>query len=363
MQITKLSLYNFRNFTEVQEISIPSDSLLVAAAPNTIGKTNFLEALAMLVRGKSWRASQKECVKWGADSFIVRGEIKRGVGLASVAVRYHSPTKKLRFEEDGVPISPVTFYAQYPFVLFVAEDTFIFSRSPAGRRNLMNAALVSHPTYVSALVQYQRTLKQRNASLRSAGSANDILMWTELLAEHAAVIWKYRQQLADFINTHLSANYALISGDDQKLTATLERGVEDDTAYTDILTKSFSLEQRYGYTLYGPHRDDLLVMTSGKSLPSAFSQGQMRGVIIALKFCLHRYLTNITGEYPLLLLDEVLSELDQGRQEKLLNNLPAGQVLLTCTEVPEVLRGREKVHLLHLESIIANSMPEKAKVS
>src|SRR5688572_18239677 len=118
MYIKQLALTNFRNFTDVDEIIFPENSFLVAAAPNATGKTNFLEALTMLLRGKSFRASNEECVRWGADSFVVRGEVVSNSGQAHIAVRYYTPTHKLRIEENGIPASPVTFFSHYPYILF-----------------------------------------------------------------------------------------------------------------------------------------------------------------------------------------------------------------------------------------------------
>ncbi|MCH8748634.1 hypothetical protein IH781_02690, partial [Patescibacteria group bacterium] len=165
MNITSLTLHNFRNFWQSPEIDLPRGALLVAAAPNATGKTNFLESLVVLLRGKSWRGATEDCVRWGQESFTVRGEVEHGGIKSQLAVRYHRPTKKLRIEEDGSPASPITFFSHYPFILFLPEDSFLFAGGPALRRNFLNQTLVCSPAYVSALVQYQRALRQRNAAL------------------------------------------------------------------------------------------------------------------------------------------------------------------------------------------------------
>lgn len=170
MYINQLSLHHFRNFEDVESVEFPDKALLVAAAPNATGKTNFLEAMVTLLRGKSWRANLAECVQWGADGFLLQGQMSYREGQANVAVRYHVPTKKVRIEEDGLPASLVTFYNRYPIVLFLPEDTFLFNRGPEQRRNFFNHTLVSLPSYLASLVQYQRALKQRNALLKQAGS-------------------------------------------------------------------------------------------------------------------------------------------------------------------------------------------------
>lgn len=289
---------------------------------------------------------------WGHDSFLVEGDITGDDEERRVAVRYHRPSRALRIEENGEPASPVTFFAHYPFVLFLPEDTFLFSRGPAGRRNFLNHILVTHPHYVSAIVQYQRVLKQRNAMLKKANTAADVSSWTELLSEHARTLWWHREQFADIAAEQLSEVYSRLSGERCRFAVQLARGVLGKGEFIADLTESFSYERRVGYTIYGPHRDDLIVSTDGRLVGVALSRGQLRSLTIALKIIAHRYLKQVTGEEPILLLDDVLSELDEERQRALLENLPKTQTLLTCTTLPTVLREREDVYLLDVRSIV-----------
>ncbi|MEX1997384.1 MAG: DNA replication and repair protein RecF [Candidatus Andersenbacteria bacterium] len=352
MYIKNLALTNFRNFTDVEEITFPENSFLVAAAPNATGKTNFLEAMTMLLRGKSFRASAEECVRWGEESFLVRGQVVSQAGEASIAVRYYLPSKKIRIEENSVPASPVTFFAHYPFVLFLPEDTFLFSRGPALRRNFLNHILLSAPTYLAALVQYHRALKQRNALLKTARSFADVEAWTQLLIEHSVMIWKQREGFVNYLNTHLSEVYTLFAGEECELQARLVMSSSSEQ-YPVNLQQSFTQEQRYGYTIHGPHRDDLEVTSKDRPLRAALSQGQLRSAVLALKITAWRFLSTTLQEQPLLLLDEALSELDHERQGRLLKNLPPAQTLLTCTTIPPILEQRDNVHLLDLRSIAA----------
>lgn len=355
MDIKWLSLTNFRNLKSGGEIELPSGGLLVAAAPNAVGKTNFLESVTVLLRGKSFRARIDECVGWGKDSFIVQGEIERGGEKSSVAVRYYHPLRKMRIEEDGVPASVVAFYSHYPFVLFLPEDTFLLSRGPAQRRNFLNHVLVCHPHYVAALVQYHRALRQRNASLKKAKSFNDVQAWTEILAEQAATVWQHRGNFISFINSRLSDMYGRLSGEKYLFEVEMAYGASATTGFMNELEKSFSHERSFGYTMYGPHRDDMVITTGGREAQAVLSRGQVRSLVIALKVLAHSYMGQITKEEPLLLLDDVLSELDNRRREALLENLPETQTLLTCTTVPRVLRARDDVYLLDLRSVIAKT--------
>lgn len=352
MNIKSISLYNFRNFVQVDAIEFTDQAVLVAAAPNATGKTNFLESIVMLLRARSWRANTEQCVRWGEKYFGLKSVINTGGADTAVSVKYHVPSKKLRVEENSAPASLVTFYSHYPLVLFLPEDVFMFSRGPAMRRNYFNQVLVCVPAYVSALVQYQRALKQRNSLLKQAQAAVEVNAWTDLVVEYGQVLWRHRENLVNFIAIHLNEVYARISGEVREFEVILSTSVPNTRDFKQALEGAFKIDQRYGYTTHGPHRDDLLITTEGRNLNAVLSQGQMRSLVMSLKLVAHQFITSITNETPLLLLDEALSELDNHRQEVLLQNLPESQILLTCTSVPAVLRQKSDVHLLDLRSII-----------
>lgn len=355
MDIKHLSMVHFRNLGQVEEIEFPPGGILVAAAPNAMGKTNFLESVAVLLRGRSWRTRIEECVAWGEDSFMLRGTVVGGDETRQIAVRYHRPARKLRVEEDGAPVSVVTFYAHYPLVLFLPEDTFLFSRGPSARRNFLNQALVTHPQYLSALVQYYRILKQRNRALKGAKGADQVRSWTELLGEQASVLWRHREGFVAVIDAQLTELYGRLSGEYCQFRARFVPGAERADDFVQELVAAFPQERHLGYTLYGPHRDDVIILAEGRPVRAALSGGQIRSLAIALKFIAHNYLTQISNEEPILLLDDVLSELDDRRQQALVKNLPATQIILTCTALPAALKERGDVYLLDLRSIIARA--------
>ncbi len=352
MNIEAISIDHFRNFKRVGELTFPEKALMVACAPNATGKTNFLESITVLLRGKSFRAPLEECVEWGYDHFIIQGRLRHKGGEGAVSIRYHTPSRKLRLEEDGVPASPVRFYSQYPFVLFLPEDTFIFTRSPALRRNFLNTTLATSPGYLSALVQYQRVLKQRNSALKQAGGPQDVSVWTDLLVEHAQVIWQHRQSLIDFFGQHLGGIYESLFGTSHPFVIQLIAGTPDITTFRQSLDQSWSQEKRYVYTLFGPHRDDFKITVDGKPIETVFSRGQLRGVVIALKVAIYRFLKQLTGDDPLILLDDVLSELDEARQQSLLDHLPATQILFTTTSIPASVQQRSDAFFLDLRSML-----------
>lgn len=351
MYLQSLSLASFRNFVRVEEVGFPAEQLCLVHAPNATGKTNFLESIFMLLRGKSWRAPAAECVQWGQDYFRITGQVVRGDGPAQLTVRYQSAQRLLRLEEAGAVVSLVTLYTRYPVVLFLPEDTFLFTRGPEGRRNFLNSVLVSSPQYLASLVQYHRTLRQRNSLLKQATSYAAVASWSTLLNDYAHTVWQQREALIAFIETHLSAVYAELTGEDRVFAVLLSRSGMPDTLL-DLLQTHFSTEQRAGYTLWGPHRDDIGITTQGRSVREVLSQGQMRSLVIALKMVSHTFLTHITGEQPIILLDEVLSELDEDRQRIFLTHLPATQIIMTATSLPSILHHRDDVSLLDLRTIL-----------
>lgn len=359
MKITTLSLINFRNFRQVDEIVFPPHQpLLVAAAPNATGKTNFLEAAHFLLRGKSWRATPADCVGWGESFFQIGAHLKTRRGDSFLSVRYDGQHKTVRFEQDEEPASIVKFYRDYPFVLFLPEDTFLFVRGPAGRRNFLNSALISSPPYLSSLVQYYRILRQRNAALKGARTPDDVMVWTNLLGSQAGVLWGQRQALVEFFNSHLSELYQQLSGQGANLVVELIMGMPaGSNDLPGALHDVWSQEQRYQYTMYGPHRDDVRVVYDDHVVKTALSRGQMRLLALALKILSWQYIKQTIGEEPLLLMDEVLSELDADKQHRLLACLPAGQTLLTCTALPAELQRRDNVYLLDLRRILQVEQP------
>lgn len=353
MRLQRLGVTNFRNLAAGSDISLPPRGLLVVAAPNAAGKTNFLESIVVLLRGRSFRARLEDCVAWGSDSFVLFGDVQ-GSETVRVAVRYHQGTRRLRVEQNGEPASLVPFYSRYPLVLFIPDDTFLFTRGPATRRSFLNQLLVGHTPYLSSLVQYHRVLRQRNIALKVGGRAGEVEAWTELLVEQAAVLWRHRETAVQFLATRVAESYASLTGERRAMTVRFMPGSQMPERFAGELAAQAAVEQRSGYTLTGPHRDDFMVLADGRPVVVALSRGQMRGLVLSLKVLMSQYLAQIAEEEPLLLLDDALSELDERRQVALLDSLPvAAQVFLTCTRLPRTVQRANEVYVLDLRELLA----------
>lgn len=362
MKLKTLRLHNFRNFSSAHEVIFPNEPLLVAAAPNATGKTNFLESLHVLLRGRSFRASLSDCVQWGETGFQVAGRINHGDIDSYVSTRYEATKGRLLIQEDEAPISPVTFYSHYPFVLFLPEDSFMFTRGPAMRRNFLNSILISSSPYLSALVQYQRVLKQRNAALKQAVSKEDVEAWTSYLIEYARVIWSARQAFVQFLQHNLRGLYKDFTNEDLPFVPSFIPGASKPESFAEILEEAWLYETKYHYTLYGPHRDDFEITVQGREVKTALSRGQLRSLVLALKVAGYMFMKQTIREEPLLLFDEVLSELDEPRQRAVLAHLPHTQILLTCTHLPSQLKRRDDVYMLALSDILQPPTTSKEPV-
>lgn len=352
MKVLSLSVHQFRNLNSHSPISIPEAPLIAILAPNASGKTNFLEALVMMLRGKSFRARNDECVEWGKDNFVVQGIVDYGQGKTSLSVQYYMSQKATRITEDNAPVSPVTFFGHYPLVLFLPEDAFLFSRGPVGRRNFINNSLASSNHYLASVVQYHRALRQRNAALKNAKHQAELASWTELVVEHARALWSHREVFATYLSSHVPNIYADIFHEQLKIEISFVPGASRIESFRELLDESWKYEQRYRYTLYGPHRDDIEVTVEGRDVSSSLSRGQMRGLAIACKVAAHSFIKQLLGHEPLLLFDEVLSELDPDRQRSLLEYIPAAQTIMTCSALPEGVRRASDVATIDVRSFV-----------
>jgi len=351
MNIRSFSAYQFRNFARIEPIAFPTAPLLVILAPNASGKTNFLEAIVVMLRGKSFRAQAAEMVMWGRDNFVVRGEVSHGDENSLLAIEYRAGVKNIRIEENNIPVSPVTFFGHFPFVLFLPEDTFLCNRGPGGRRNFINTSLSCSREYLASIVQYHRVLRQRNAALKNARTVEDIAVWTQLLVVHAMDVWAHRELFIAYLASHVPEIYKDLFSEKLDIVISFVPGASDIASFQELLFDAWQYERRYRYTMYGPHRDDIIVRVNGKLVQDVMSRGQLRGLVIAMKVAAYGYMKSLVGHDPLLLFDEVLSELDATRQKNLLAHLPATQTILTCTSIPEEVQKRSDVFVLDVRPL------------
>ncbi len=347
MELRELHLRNFRNYEEENLSFDPGVNLIVG--PNAQGKTNLLEAVAYLGSGKSFRAQkQRELIRFGADFADIEGKIfsqERDQTLRWVLFDGARPRqiwrngakKKTTAEISGVMST----------VLFCPEDLMVLKAGASARRKLGDSALCQlRPNYDAALAEYQRILDQKNRILKdhfeNPGVLEILPEYNQRLCQVGALLISYRARFYDSLGREAAKFHGSFSGGAEEFSLQYRTvsTVSDPFAPVSVLTEDLKshLESHYraeletATCLTGPHKDDFSVTLSGIDLKAYGSQGQTRTAAISLKLAQRELHRREFGEEPVLLLDDVLSELDPARQDFVLNQIKTGQVFITCCE-------------------------------
>ena len=350
MKINSVKLNNFRNISSMELHA--TDGVNVIYGENAQGKTNILEAIWLFTGCKSFRGSKDaEFIKFNEEiskinldfsdnvrnkkSEIIIGNKKKNVSLNGVSLRSSS-------ELIG------SFYA----VIFSPSHLSLIKDGPSGRRRFLDTALCQlKPSYAEHLAGYRRALLQRNALLKDlhlSPQLYDILdSWDDQLARYSASVISERLKYIEILSQYSKKIYAGISENKESFSVTYSRN--DITDINISVNDLYNLEREriknarkedvlYKTTTIGPHRDDLDIFINNVSARSFGSQGQQRSCALALKLGESEIIKKITGETPVALLDDVMSELDEKRQDYVLNHINDRQVFLTCCDPSQVLR-------------------------
>lgn len=333
MLLQSITLHNYRSFASASFEFGPDVSIIVG--PNASGKTNLLEAVSMLTGGSSFRVSDKDLVAHQSDWARIDGifsDTERTVKLQAGDAKI-----KKTFDIDGTVRSRLGFDYTIPTVLFEPDDMRIIYGSPERRRRFIDDVLgQSDHGYKTHLVRYQKLLRQRNALLKSPYySADQLFAWNIMLAKTAEELVVKRAGLIDHLNGHVTDIYNSIADrlDSVQLEYTTDTEVDN---YTQKLVKklenSVRLDRERGFTSHGPHRDDLQINVHNKPALLSASRGEARTLMLALKIMEVSLLEHVRGTRPLLLLDDVFSELDGTRRRLLTTFLRDKQSIITTTD-------------------------------
>lgn len=350
MQITRLWLTDYRSYHELELELAPG--LTAVVGPNGAGKTNLLEALGLLATLKSFRrAAVDSLVRRGAERAFVRAEGIRDerevlieLELAKGKTRAQVNRQRLRRTRDLLGAVRVT--------VFAPDDLALVKDGPALRREFLDDVLVALDPGADAVVRdLDRTLRQRNALLRQAhgrldeSAALTLDVWDAKLAATGEELTKRREDLIQSLLPLVDDSYTLLAGESTVLTGTYERSWSAPSL-AEALMVGRDDDVRRGVTRLGPHRDELTLRLGGLAGRSEASQGEQRTLALALRLSAHRLITERLGEPPLLLLDDVLSELDPDRAQALLSNLPPGQTVITsAAELPAATHIDQRLDL------------------
>lgn len=335
MVITKLKVNNFRNL-KFQTLDL-SSGLNIFIGANAQGKTNLLEVVHLCSLGKSARTDKdKEMINWNSDNAYVNCGFSSRYGQGSVEV-YLSKKEKKRIKINQVAITKIGELLGYIHCIYFSPDEIkVIKSSPNERRRLLDIDLCQlDKAYYYSLIRFNKILAQRNSLIKKGGELS-LDIWNRQLAHEGAFIVSKRKEFSSMLaqktlisHQHIAkgekfeVEYSTaIKGNDMK---------QLEASYIALLEDSFSKDINLGYTSTGCQRDDLIFVINGTDIRNYGSQGQQRSAALSLKLAELEIFKEATKEYPVLLLDDVLSELDKTRQQQLLNYNNDVQIIMTTT--------------------------------
>ncbi|MBQ3078424.1 MAG: DNA replication/repair protein RecF [Clostridia bacterium] len=347
MLIRSIRLAGFRNYTEA-EIH-PSDGVTVFTGNNAQGKTNILEAVYLCCTGRSHRTTHdKELIKNDHDFARVTVEADRADGMHDVEILL-SRISRRRIKVAGNTVSKSgEMLGHITGVLFSPEDLRMVKDGPAERRRFVDMELSQlRPAYYYALQRYNRALKQRGALLReliNAPAASDTLdMWDAELAQSGQAIMTMRRDFIAKLSEQAGKTHEFVANGAEKMEVEYvpsvraeESGEELRTRLEKELHRARQTDIRRQITSVGPHRDDVKILLNGLDARSFGSQGQVRTCALSMKLSELEIMKKESGEAPVLMLDDVMSELDPGRRRLLIRMLSGVQTLVTCTDIEDL---------------------------
>ena len=347
MYIEKIKLNNFRNYENL-EINL-NKNLDIIYGDNAQGKTNILEAIFLCSFGKSFRTTkEKEMIRFNEDKALVEifyqkkdrdGKIKIEIG------------NKKQISLNGVKIKKLSeLLGNVNIVIFTPDDINILKDGPSKRRRFLDMMIGQlKPNYVYNLNMYLKTIEQRNNYLRQIREENKpegmLEIWDEKLAEYSEKIYSYRKEFIEKIINKINEIHGKITDEKEIIRIEYLSDCEKKEEYLNLLKERRKLDIIKGFTTKGVHRDDFVIYINDKEVNVYGSQGQNRTVVLSLKLAELNVIYEEIGEYPILLLDDFMSELDENRRKNFLNNIENTQVILT---------GTEKIDLQNLEYNLYN---------
>ncbi len=352
MRVDGIILQDFRNYAKAEAVFDARCNVI--CGENAQGKTNLLESLVCLSYGKSHRTrGDKELTRFGTESFCIEGKIwSRERDFLSRMEGGAGRRKKITI--NRVPAKSASELSQVlNTVFFSPEDLMLIRDGAAARRRFMDISLCQlRPKYAEALGEYQRLWEHKTRILRDCDERPDLIAtlpdFNLRMAETGAVIIHYRARFVKLLARVAAAAHSECSGGKEELIIEYRtvKTITDPLADQRALVIQLLEHQREHHyaeissrqCLSGPHKDDMEVSVNGLSARSFASQGQARTAALAMKLADRVIHKEILGEYPVLLLDDVLSELDPKRQEFVLNRLGEGQVFITCCEEDRLSR-------------------------
>lgn len=342
MNIKQIYLKNFRNYEE-ETIEL-SDKLNVVIGQNAMGKTNLLESIYCCGIGKSTKTNKyKELIKWGNQYSYIKIIVQKRFRDHTIEFYIDQQDKK-RVKVDGVPLLKIgELLGILNIVFFSPDEMKLIKESPAERRKFMDISLSQQfKSYLHALSKYNEVLAQRNKLLKESYKREDIKdmlsIWDSQLIENGVFIIQKRYEFIEKLRNFAKDIHSSITSQKEEIFLEYESFIKNGNIeemkkkYEEKLLESVEKDLNLQYTLYGPHRDDINIKINNIDVRKFGSQGQQRTAALSLKLAEIELFKDETKESPVLLLDDVLSELDESRRNMLMKFSASLQTIITCTD-------------------------------
>lgn len=350
MYIKNIMLVNYRNYENLQ-IKL-NQNVNVFIGDNAQGKTNVLESVYYGAFAKSHRTSKdKELIKWNKDKAYISLLVGKERLDKKIDINILKDGKKA-IKVNGVKVNKIgELFGIFNVVMFSPEDLKVIKEAPNLRRRLLDMELSQiNKKYYFNLVQYNKILNERNMLLKNSKFSEEMLeIYDYQLVEHADYIISKRLEYIDKVNFYGKEIHKDITTEKENIEFKYSCNVNLDNYKANYLKKlqdTIKRDREKGITSVGPHRDDFNVYINDIDVKTFGSQGQQRTAILTMKFSSLKIIKEITGEYPVLLLDDVLSELDLNRKKYILSTIQGIQTIITCTGIKDIkdyIDGNSKI--------------------
>jgi DNA replication and repair protein RecF len=348
MHIKKLILKNFRNYCDEQfEFT---QGLNVLYGKNAQGKTNCAEAVFYLCTGTSPRARRdKQMIREGSNVASICAECEGRYGSVNISADIYENGREVRVNSNKITKN-ADLIGNVFAVFFSPQELRLIQDGPDERRRFLNISISQlSKNYYTALLRYNKILEQRNNLLKNRDISlvyDTLPVWDEQLTKYAAVIAKSRADYIKKLSPLASAAHSFLTDGAESLDLSPDKkykGEEEEIAKKLFaeLSNNYDRDIRLGFTASGPHRDDIDIDIDGKDAKTFASQGQTRTAALSIKLAEVEIFKEECGEYPILILDDVMSELDLPRRKKLVEKTGGLQTILTCTHAERVLYGKQ----------------------
>lgn len=363
MQIKNLKLRDFRNYKSLDVDFAKAFNIIYGN--NAQGKTNIIEAVFLCASGRSHRTSKDiELLRYESAGFGIKVLLEKEESQEEIEIAY-TPEEKKKIKINEIPVKKIgDLMGHLNAVIFSPEDLLVIKQGPSERRRFADITLSQlKPSYFYDLQQYAKILYQRNALLKNIIIEKELEatldVWNKHLSRIGSRIMSSRNAFIKKLNTLAEARHAKLTNKEEVLLLKYSPSFEIDensntqeieVIFDRILEKSKMREIQKGSSLYGPHRDDIDIILNGESTKIYGSQGQQRTSVLSMKLAEIDLMKEEAGDSPILLLDDVLSELDDRRKEYLLENITGLQTFITCTDKRFFQRSTENAALFYVEN-------------